>query len=127
MLVLQDRAIDARRPSRAPSDSPLAALAAHALADRFHSWRGASGRRHVCTVFAIDAELPEFAPAILLAVQRLPDGARRLLDVAAIETAADSRLFAARARRTAANELHAHQIAETAAARAGAVADLCRS
>ncbi len=56
------------------SNTSLASLAGGDLAERFHSWRGRSGRRYICSVFRVehhsaDAGLPDFEAAIAIAVK----------------------------------------------------------
>jgi hypothetical protein len=48
---------------------PLAAPENSALASRFHFWRGASGRRYVCSVFPPE-RLPAYERAIALFVRK---------------------------------------------------------
>jgi hypothetical protein len=48
---------------------PLHALRNPDLADRFHFWRGASGRRYACTRFSVE-RVPAFENAIALYVRR---------------------------------------------------------
>ena len=110
MLAEQCTPEAARRPS------PLLALAGHALSERFHCWRGASGRRYVATVFAQPAMVSD---ALVLAVQRLPGGARILLGMA---DSGDG--LAACSRIAGANEWHVHLMAATAAERSMAMRDL---
>jgi hypothetical protein len=57
-LRSQDRETEARRAgcrsslgARAAKGEQLAALCGSSLRDEFFSWRGASGRRYVCSVF----------------------------------------------------------------------------
>jgi len=84
-LIMAHRAADraaAEHNAAQDRDAPLGCLAGAALGARFHSWRGASGRRYVCPVFPVraDAELgglPEFDEAIALAVSRDDKGRRR--------------------------------------------------
>lgn len=40
-----------------------------ALANRFHFWRGPSGRRYACTLFGVDA-IPSYQEAVALFVRR---------------------------------------------------------
>jgi hypothetical protein len=64
----------ARRPRRAappPRGQALASLlASDALRDRFYSWRGASGRRHVCSVFhrGEEAIVADFSNGLIVGV-----------------------------------------------------------
>ena len=57
----------------------LAAPENSALASRFHFWRGASGRRYVCSVFPPE-RIPAYERAIALFVQR---DSRKIVGVAA--------------------------------------------
>src|SRR5580704_1956678 len=67
----QAMAIGARPRSR--REGPLGCLVGAAFASHFHSWRGTSGKRYVCSVFPVLegkelCSLPEFDGAIALAV-----------------------------------------------------------
>jgi hypothetical protein len=50
----------------------LASLDGSSLRDRFYSWRGTSGRRHVCSVFPVDQEnvVAGFSQAVVIGVAR---------------------------------------------------------
>lgn len=72
-----------RRPER---NTPLQSLAGGSLASRFHAWRGGSGRRYVCSVFAVDpgdpeAGLPDYTDVIALAVARDDTDTRQCVSV----------------------------------------------
>ena len=71
--------------SPAPDGEPLAALAEEALSPRFRSWRGASGRRYIVSVYD-PAACPAYCDAVLIAAAASPEGRRRplaLLDTGA--------------------------------------------
>lgn len=71
------------RGGREPvASAPLAALSGSALARRFWTWNGASGRRYICSVFSRD-ECPAFAEAIVIAVRNEIGGARRIVFICA--------------------------------------------
>ena len=101
---------------RSPASAPLAALAGGALAHRFHSWRGVSGRRRMVSVFPARA-CPDFAEAVFLAVTRTADGAAHILAVG-------GSLRGLGAAVAVASEIHVHLIAETPGERARVVSDL---
>lgn len=111
-----------------PASAPLASLAGGALARRFHSWRGAGGRRYVFTVHdEAPADWPDYADAVFALVLRGPDGARRLLlawesgDAAAVDLA---QLLAGERAAGGGLELHVHLLADTTFARRAVLADL---
>ncbi len=73
-----------RAPADDASNNSLASLAGGDLAERFHSWRGRSGRRYICSVFRVehhteDAGLPDFAAAIVIAVKTDAAGNRKVV------------------------------------------------
>ncbi|MGA2636221.1 hypothetical protein [Methylocella sp.] len=136
---LFDDAVEASPPPRAAPagardrEAPLGCLAGAALAPRFHSWRGASGRRYICSVFPVreDAELgglPEFDDAIALAVSR--DGRGRRRRVAVLDLSWRDGRFAGdiqaagEALGAGACEWHIHLLAEDGEARRAAIADI---
>ena len=107
---------------RSPASAPLAALAGGALAHRFHTWRGASGRRHVVSVFAA-ADCPDYDEAVFLAVSADTLGNRRILGISGdADTAA--RLCRDNNDNGQSGEIHVHLLAETPASRAAVTADL---
>ncbi len=130
-------AAEARAPggAHAPQrrDAPLDCLAGAALGSRFHSWRGASGRRYICSLFPVRAGaelggLPEFDEAIALAVSRDGEGRRRRIAVLDLSWrdgrfAGDLRA-AGDAVSAGASEWHIHLLAGDACARQAAIADL---
>ena len=90
---------------------PLAAPENSALAGRFHFWRGASGRRYVCSVFPPE-RLPAYERAIALFVRK---GTSQVVGVAAG--------FADRSAVAEADEVHVH-LAKDGAVLAAAFRDL---
>src|SRR5579872_4891832 len=71
---------------RVGSNAPLVSLAGGTMASRFHAWHGASGRRYICSVFAVDGAdpqsgLPDFAEAIALAIGEDEGHGRRCLSI----------------------------------------------
>ncbi len=107
-----------------------AGLLGSALARRFLHWRGASGRRHLFSVFPLGDgvdDSPRFEDAVVLAVARGPAGERRVVLVD--ETGPLPDLFFAGGRFRAAvargaNEIHVHLLAGDRAARVALVRDL---
>jgi hypothetical protein len=126
---------DGPRPEPAPSTAPrlaetdgepLAALAGRALEPRFRSWRGASGRRYIVSVYDPDA-CPAYCDAVLIAAAVDPDGRRRLLALA--DTGVFPEPVLARARRSLGDvaepvEFHLHLLAASSAERRAALDDL---
>lgn len=122
----------APRRAAPASDAPLAGLAGTDLARRFRHWRGASGRRHLFSVFPIGTsfpgeETPRFEDAVVLAVGRDAAGERRIL--AMDETGARPELVYEGGRFTAAvaagaDEIHVHLLAGNPAGRAAVLRDL---
>lgn len=105
------------------SSAPLAALSGNPLAGRFHNWRGASGRRYICTIFADRAQTGDFADALILNVRRDADGGRSLLGIAGSD-ATLAKGVCSQGPAACANEWHVHLMAATRAAREEAMADL---
>jgi hypothetical protein len=105
---------------------PLAALAGEALAPRFRSWRGASGRRYIVSVYDADA-CPAYCDAVLIAAAVDADGRRRPLALA--DTGVFPEPVLARARRSLSQiaervEFHLHLLAASSAQRRAALDDL---
>ena len=108
-------------------DSPLAALPDGLLARRFHGWRGLSGRRYVCTIFAVPEEALEFADAVVIAVARDASGLRRAVAVTQtgdLAEVADFSLLVAAACAQEACEWHVHLMAQSVCARRAMLDDL---
>lgn len=116
----------------AASAVPLAGLAGTDLARRFRHWRGASGKRHLFSVFPVGEptpgeDAPRFADAVVLAVGRDAAGERRIL--ALDDTGPEPDLFYESARFRAAvaagaDEIHVHLLTDTPAGRAALLRDL---
>ena len=107
---------------RSPAGAPLAALAGGALAHRFHAWRGASGRRHIFSVFSA-GDCPDYDDAVFLAVSAHPLGSRRILGISC-DAGAAARLCRDNRGDNWSAEIHVHLLAETPASRAAVTADL---
>lgn len=116
----------------AASAAPLAGLAGTDLARRFRHWRGASGKRHLFSVFPVGEpapgeDAPRFADAVVLAVGRDAAGERRIL--AMDDTGPVPDLFYESAPFRAAvaagaDEIHVHLLTDTSAGRAALLRDL---
>jgi hypothetical protein len=101
---------------RLERNTPLQSLAGGSLASRFHAWSGGSGRRYVCSVFAVDSGdpesgLPDYTEVIILAVARDETGTRQCVSVFLRGATADlvaQRQFVAAALAAGAVEWHVH-------------------
>jgi len=122
-----------RRFAAAKANAPLDSLSGGALATRFHGWLGRSGRRYVCSVYPVDlanssAGLPDLDRAVVIAVAFDRQGER--YPVAIFEahwrdgSLARGRAALDAALKARAREWHVHLLAESAAARRAAIADL---
>ena len=116
----------------AASAAPLVGLAGTNLARRFRNWRGASGRRHLFSVFSIGEpcpgeDAPRFADAVVLAVGVDASGERRILAMDETgplpELFYDSERFRAALARGA-DQIHVHLLTDSAAGRAAVMRDL---
>jgi hypothetical protein len=124
-----------RRPEAAPPTAAglvetggeaLAALGDEALAPRFRSWRGASGRRYIVSVYDADA-CPAYCDAVLIAAAVDPNGRRRALALA--DTGVFPEPLIARVRRSLSEaagrlEFHLHLLAASPVERRAALDDL---
>lgn len=129
---MHNQAIVALLRPVAASAAPLAGLAGSDLSRRFRHWKGASGKRHLFSVFPLGAPLPgedapRFADAVVMAVGRDADGVPCIL--ALDETGPLPDLFYESARFRAAvaagaEEIHVHLLADSASARAAVMSDL---
>lgn len=106
---------------------PLRALRDQNLSGRFHGWRGLSGQRYVCTIFASAGDAGAFADAVVIAVARHACGTSEAVLIGqsgALPDCFAASRFVAWARELGANEWHVHLMAEHALARSEAIADL---
>lgn len=113
------------REETATKHGRLTSLAETGLAHLFESWRGASGRRYICSVYDI-VDPPVFDPAqaVVFAVRRAPVGAEILFACAGVATEAEFLRRRAQAERVGATHWHVHLLASTPQARAAVLADL---
>ncbi len=85
------------------------------FAGAFHYWYGRSGDRYLHTVFDPET-LPELDGAVYLAVRKDLDGRRTVIDAGIIENVPAIVRYGqalAHARRSGANEIHLHLMADT--------------
>ena len=118
-------------PSTAPvlaeaDGEPLAALTGQSLSPRFCSWRGASGRRYIVSVYDTRA-CPAYCDAVLIAAAVDADGRRRALAFA--DTGVFPEPILARAAKSLSKvaervEFHLHLLAASPAERRAALDDL---
>jgi hypothetical protein len=120
------------------SNHSLASLAGGDLAERFHSWRGRSGRRYICSVFRVehhtaDSGLPDFEAAVVIAVKTNGDGDRHVVGFCQCEHGFGARArdtFVAAAIAAGAQQWHVHLLTADPQKRRAAIEDiesLCRS
>ncbi len=119
----------------AASAAPLAGLAGTELSRRFRHWRGASGRRHLFSVFPLGSaggptpgdDAPRFADAVVMAVGRDAEGIPRIFALDETGPFPDlfygGSLFRA-ALAEGADEVHVHLLADGPAARSAVLRDL---
>lgn len=96
------------------------------VAQPYHYWRGATGRRYLHTVYSL-VDCPEIAKANFIMVRRDEDGTRTALMIGQTLDDAGALNLAHLRHQGAflgANEIHIHLLAETAHERAAAEADL---
>lgn len=108
-------------------ESPLAGVVGSLLARRFHGWRGHSGRRYVCTIFAAPEVALDFGDAVVIGVARDAAGLRRAVAVTAtgdLPGGIDFTLFVAAASARGACEWHVHLLAQNVCARRRVLDDL---
>ncbi|MEJ0095295.1 MAG: hypothetical protein WDN46_18390 [Methylocella sp.] len=114
-------------------DAPLDCLMGRALAAHFHAWRGASGKRYVCSVFPVTSNdwlggLPQFDAAVALAVGVDGEGQRTRVNTVELswsEGQFTGDLTCVRAAlRAGACEWHIHLLAENPRARQAMIDDL---
>ena len=95
----------------------LSALRASDLRDRFYSWRGASGRNYVCSVFRLSDEalLTDFAHSLFIGVAREGAGRRPLCALASRDFGdAAGAILRAEAMAQGLSEWHVHFCADEA-------------
>jgi hypothetical protein len=97
----------------APCFETLGAAREAGVITPFRAWRGRSGRRYVVSVYRAD-DVPTHDGAVLIAVRRERDGARRILGVS-VDGAEPPQ---------GADEIHVHLLAHSAVARLAVLADL---
>jgi hypothetical protein len=110
-----------RRIIHAFDAGPPRVLSVEGLGERFHGWRGVSGRRYLATVYPA-ARAPAYEGAVVVLARRQPDGTRVAMWVG--RAPASHAALARLAQMKRAEEAHFHLIAEDEAERAGVEADL---
>lgn len=146
MLALQDQAayrdrtdVEVQRPGwaaqppgsslhfREGDDStPLSALAGEALGARFRSWRGASGRRYVFSIYSPQS-CPAYSHVVIIVAAVEADGERKALFIADSGWFPDIVFARAAAKWKSAGaeiEFHIHLLATSPAERRALIADL---
>jgi len=114
--VIQFAEAKARR--QAPMHEAAQLGGAEDIANRFHFWTGATGRRYVHTVYSL-RECPALASGNYILVRHQPDGERVVLAIGSAAQEAASLNLAEIRRRGAelgANEVHIHLLAGTSKA-----------
>jgi hypothetical protein len=115
-------------PFHAGASAPLRALAGEALAARFRSWRGASGRRYIFSIFDRQS-CPAYEHVVAMIVTRDPDGERRIMFIG--DTGCFPELALARAAKeipvAGEIEFHLHMLATSRAERNAMIADLAQA
>jgi hypothetical protein len=112
--VIQLAEIRARRAAPEPQLATLDSTSEYE--ERFHFWRGGSGRRYVHTVYDL-IDCPEVPAANFLLVRRDASGRRSVLAIGHLKNDAASLNLAEirhRGARLGANEVHVHLLAPSA-------------
>ena len=118
------RASRASRPScRFPDSAPLQALAEGGLRAKFRSWRGASGRRYVFSVYDRHS-CPAYSDAVLVVASALADGDRKIVFAADTGCFPDMVVAKAAAKFAGAFEFHVHLLARAPDERRAVIADI---
>ena len=109
----------------AEDGEPLASLLGDTLSPRFCSWRGASGRRYIVSVYSSSA-CPAYCDAVLLAVAVAANGRRRAFALADTGVFPEPVIARLRALAPAGQriEFHLHLLATSSAERRAALEDL---
>lgn len=113
--IIQLADVRARRAGLANEPAVLDG-AAHSLAERFHFWTGASGRRYVHTVYSL-TECPALPSGNYILVRRGDAGEREVLAIGSVANEAASLNLAEIRQRGAelgASEVHVHLLASNA-------------
>ena len=113
--IIQFDEFKARKDAAGLANEPAVLHGAPDLADRFHFWCGASGRRYVHTVYSL-VECPALPSGNYILVKRDDNGAREVLAIGSVANDAASLNLAEIRRRGAelgANEVHVHLLAST--------------
>lgn len=108
--------------------APLRALAGDALSAHFRSWRGASGRRYIFSIFSTQSR-PAYEHVVAIVAAIDPDGERRILFIGDTGCFPDLALAKAASETPAASEIefHLHLLATSRAERAAMIADLAQA
>ena len=109
-----------------PADEPAIVCAEAGFAQAFHYWRGASGRRHLHSVYSL-ISCPALPTANYILVRRHEDGSRSPIAFGQTKDEAVSLNLAHlrhQGAKLGANEVHIHLLAETDADRAQVENDL---
>jgi hypothetical protein len=97
--------------TRTPRGRPLEALRASHLLERFYCWRGASGERYICSVFAIEEEgvIAGFSQAVAIGVAREAMNCRPLCVLSVRDfRSAEGREIRGEAQKLGVTEWHVH-------------------
>lgn len=112
--------------SRRNDNAPLLALAGGALARRFRSWRGRSGKRHIFSVY--DAQsCPAYSDAVIIVAAPLDDGGRSILFIGDTGCFPDIVLAKAAADAEGGAEFHVHLLATSPQDRCALIADISQA
>jgi hypothetical protein len=118
------RAWRTSRPScRFPDSAPLQALADGGLRAKFRSWRGASGRRYIFSVYD-RRSCPAYSDAVLVVASALVNGDRKIVFVADTGCFPDMVVAKAAAKFEGAFEFHVHLLARAPDERRALMADI---
>jgi hypothetical protein len=109
-----------------PDSAPLLALAEGTLSARFRSWRGASGRRYVFSVYDRHS-CPAYSDAVLVVASALTDGDRKIAFVADTGCFPDIVIANAAAKFEDALEFHIHLLANAPDERRALIADISQT
>jgi hypothetical protein len=110
--------------ARQDNDSaPLLALADGALSARFRSWRGASGKRYVFSVYD-RRSCPAYSSAVIVIASARPDGGRDIVSILDTGCFPDVVLAKAAAKFDDGLEFHVHLLAASSQERQAMIADI---